>query len=35
LAPKKPDRYAGYEEMEEYPEMLSGPYAEDATPVDE
>lgn len=31
----KPDRYAAYEHMDEHPTMLSGPYADDATPVDE
>ncbi len=34
--PPRPDRYAAYENMTDYPEALSNPYfAHDATPVDE
>jgi len=29
------DRYAAYENMTDYPEMLSGPYADDATSVED
>ena len=29
------DRYAAYENMTDYPEMLSGPYTDDATPVED
>jgi len=32
-APPKPDRYAAYENMDEYPEMNPGFYADDAEPV--
>lgn len=28
---KEVDRYAAYEKMTDYPEMISGPYADDAT----
>lgn len=33
-APPRPDRYAAYEHMDEYPLIAGGPFADDATPVD-